>query len=46
MKIMNEDKLREMERFIREYIRENNGDSPKFSEILAHMRMSKSVGYR
>ena len=46
MKIMNEEKLREMERFIREYIRENNGDSPKFSQILAHMGMNKSVGYR
>ena len=46
MKIMNEEKLQEMERFIREYIRENNGDSPKFSQILAHMGMNKSVGYR
>lgn len=46
MKIMNEEKLQKMERFIREYIRENNGESPKFSEILAHMGMNKSVGYR
>ena len=46
MKIMNEEKLQEMERFIREYIRENNGDSPKFSQILQHMGMNKSVGYR
>ena len=46
MKIMNEEKLREMERFIRDYIRENNGSSPKFSEILEYMGMSKSVGYR
>ena len=46
MKIMNEAKLQEMERFIREYIRDNNGDSPKFSQILQHMGMQKSVGYR
>ena len=46
MKIMNEDKLREMECFIRDYIRENNGESPKFSQILSHMGMNKSVGYR
>lgn len=46
MKIMNEEKLQKMEAFIREYIRENNGDSPKFSQILEHMGMNKSVGYR
>lgn len=46
MKVMNEEKLKEMERFIREYIRENNGESPKFSQILDHMGMNKSVGYR
>ena len=46
MKIMNEQKLQEMERFIRTYIAENNGESPKFSQILRHMDMNKSVGYR
>ena len=27
-------------------MRTNNGEAPKFGEILAHMEMSKSVGYR
>ena len=35
-----------MEQFIRDYIAENNGESPKFSEILKYMDMNKSVGYR
>ena len=46
MKVMNEEKLRKMEQFIRDYIAENNGESPKFSEILRYMDMNKSVGYR
>lgn len=46
MKTMNEEKLARMAEFIHRYIEENNGRSPKFSEILAHMEMSNSVGYR
>lgn len=45
MKKMNEEKLAEMARFIKEYI-EKYGDSPKFGQILEHMGMSNSVGYR
>ena len=46
MKRMNEEKLSEMERYIKDYIRDNNGESPKFSSIIAHMGMNNSVGYR
>jgi len=46
MKVMSEEKLTQMAEFIHRYIEENNGRSPKFSEILAHMQMSNSVGYR
>ena len=43
---MNEDKLNQMAEFIHRYISENNGESPKFKDILEYMEMSKSVGYR
>lgn len=46
MKIMNEDKLKQMGDYINQYIEENNGESPSFSEIIEFMDMSKSVGYR
>lgn len=46
MKTMNEEKLDRMLAYIKGYIAENNGVSPKFSEILEHMGMSNSVGYR
>ncbi len=46
MKVLDEGKLQQMADYIRDYVRDNNGDSPKFSEILAYMDMSKSVGYR
>lgn len=46
MKRMNEEKLNQMAEFIHRYVRENNGKSPKFREILEYMDMSNSVGYR
>ncbi len=46
MKRMNEEKLAQMARFIRAYVESHNGQSPRFAEILAHMGMSNSVGYR
>ena len=46
MKRMNEERLNQMAEFIHRYVREHNGESPKFQEILDHMEMSKSVGYR
>ena len=46
MKKMNEEKLQMMLEYIKTYISEHNGISPKFSEILEYMEMSNSVGYR
>lgn len=46
MKQMNEEKLNRMAEFIHHYIKKNNGQSPKFKEILEYMDMSNSVGYR
>jgi len=46
MKRMNEDKLNQMAEFIYRYIKDNNGESPKFKDILEYMGMSNSVGYR
>jgi len=46
MKVMNEEKLTQMRDFITDYIEENNGKSPKFSELIDYMQMSTSVGYR
>ena len=46
MKVLDENKLQAMAAYITDYIHENNGESPKFSEILNYMNMSKSVGYR
>ena len=46
MKKMNEEKLAQMLAYIKSYVSENNGTSPRFSEILEYMQMSNSVGYR
>lgn len=46
MKVLDENKLQAMAAYITDYIHENNGESPKFLEILNYMNMSKSVGYR
>ena len=46
MKRMNEEKLNQMAEFIHRYINENNGESPKFKDIIEHMGMNNSVGYR
>ena len=46
MKVLSEEKLQKMADYIENYMRSNNGDVPRFSEILEHMQMNKSVGYR
>ena len=46
MKVLSQEKLDRMAEYIKSYMRANNGKAPKFGEILAHMEMSKSVGYR
>ena len=39
MKVLDENKLQAMAAYITDYIHENNGESPKFSEILNYMNM-------
>ena len=46
MKVLSEEKLVKMTEFIKNYMHDNNGEAPKFREILEYMEMSKSVGYR
>ena len=46
MKVLDQEKLGRMAEFIKSYMREHNGEAPKFGEILTYMGMSKSVGYR
>lgn len=46
MKRISEEKLEKMADFIKGYVRDNNGSSPKFREILEYMGMTNSVGYR
>ena len=46
MKKLNEQKLDMMADFIRGFIEEHNGTSPKLREIMEHMEMSSSVAYR
>ena len=46
MKVLSQEKLDRMAEYIKSYMRANNGEAPKFGEILAYMDMSKSVGYR
>ena len=46
MRTMNEDKICELADFIKQYARENNGESPSLAEITKMMGMSKSTAYR
>ena len=46
MKVLSEEKLEQMAQYIKSYMHENNGDAPRFKQILEYMQMSKSVGYR
>ena len=46
MKVLSQEKLDRMAEYIKSYMRANNGEAPKFGEILVYMGMSKSVGYR
>lgn len=46
MRTMNQEKIEKLSRFIKQYVRDNNGDSPSLSEITEYMEMSKSTAYR
>ncbi len=46
MKVLNEEKLAQMAEYIKTYMHTNNGEPPKFADILEYMGMTKSVCYR
>ncbi len=46
MRVMSEEKLQKLADFIKQYARENNGDSPSLTDIMEYMSMVKSTAYR
>lgn len=46
MRVFDREKLDRMEKFIHDYMRENNGEVPKLPEIMESMGMSKATAYR
>lgn len=46
MRVFDREKLDRMEKFIRDYMRTNNGVVPKLPEIMEYMDMSKATAYR
>ena len=46
MRTMNQEKIERLAGFINQYARDNNGSSPRLSEIMKYMSMSKSTAYR
>ena len=46
MRVINEEKLDELEAYIKEYAHANNGRVPVLSEIMNRMGMGKSVAFR
>ena len=46
MRVMSEEKLQKLAEFIKQYARENNGESPSLADIMEYMGMVKSTAYR
>ena len=46
MRAMNEEKLQKLAEYIKQYARENNGESPRLADIMEYMNMAKSSAYR
>ncbi len=46
MRVMSEEKLNKLAEFIKQYARDNNGESPSLADIMDHMGMVKSTAYR
>ena len=46
MRVMSEEKLNKLAEFIKQYARENNGESPSLADIMDYMGMVKSTAYR
>ena len=46
MRVMSEEKLQKLAEFIKQYARDNNGESPSLADIMDYMGMVKSTAYR
>ena len=46
MRVMSEEKLNKLAEFIKQYARDNNGESPSLTDIMEYMGMVKSTAYR
>lgn len=46
MRVMNEEKLKKMETYIKDYIADHNGIAPPLTEIFTFMEMNKQTAYR
>ena len=46
MRVMSEEKLQKLAEFIKQYARDNNGESPSLADIMEYMNMVKSTAYR
>ena len=46
MRVMSEEKLQKLAEFIKQYARDNNGESPSLADIMEYMGMVKSTAYR
>ena len=46
MRVMSEEKLQKLAEFIKQYARDNNGESPSLADIMEYMDMVKSTAYR
>lgn len=45
MRVMSEEKLNKLAEFIKQYARDNNGESPSLTDIMEYMGMVKSTAY-
>ena len=46
MRVMSEEKLNKLAEFIKQYARDNNGESPSLADIMDYTGMVKSTAYR
>ena len=46
MRVLNEEKLRNLSAFIKQYARDNNGAAPGLKDIMNYMNMVKSTAFR
>lgn len=46
MRVMNEEILERLALYIKQFARDNNGDSPSLHDIVEHTKMAKATAYR